>query len=137
MLKGSVKGFVLWLIPFVLSFVIQFFGSVDQGTAFLWLTIGAVIVLCLMVPAMEMTYSDGLSHRSKLGETVAFFLLVWFCAAVMMAVLLLMTWVVTWLMTRFVTVSFTTVYQAIALLWSLELAWLLEALLFDPYDRWE
>lgn len=95
------RKFALFFITFGLSFLVQAWGWTDQGTAFLWIDIGATAIIFIFIILICLVAGDGLGE--KLGVS--------FLVALIYLILLGICLFATWGATKLFPVDFTTAFQ--------------------------
>lgn len=95
------RKFALFFITFGLSLLVQAWGWTDQGTAFLWINIGATTIIVISVILICLLAGDGLGEKLGTSFTVALIY------AIKLAICLFATWVAT----KLFPVDFTTAFQ--------------------------
>ena len=95
------RKFVFFFITFGLSFLVQHWGWTDQGTAFVWIYIGAITLITAFIILICLFGGDGIGE--KLGLS--------FIVAIAYAILLVITLFATWVATKLFPVDFAVAFQ--------------------------
>ena len=95
------RKFALFFITFGLSFLVQHWGWTDQGTAFIWIDIGATTLLIAFIILICLFAGDGIGE--KLGYS--------FAIAIIYAVELGICLFATWGATKLFSVDFAVAFQ--------------------------
>lgn len=95
------RKFALWFVCFGLSFLAQHIGWAEQGTAFVWINIGATLLLIAVIIVIALIAGDGIVEKAGLSFLVAIFT----------GIGLGITLFATWGATQLFDVNFTVAYQ--------------------------
>lgn len=89
-MSKMLKKFAVWFICFGLSFLAQELGWAEQGKAFLWIIIGADVLIILGIIAIVMI--AGLVHKSATIAATGFSVVLALITAGMLVIVLFATW---------------------------------------------